>query len=490
MPSKRLPSRRLAVVVLAAGHGRRMKSTLPKVLHPVAGRPSLWHILTSAARLRPSSISVVVGMPSRDRIEEAIRSWGIRPAPAFVDQGRQLGTGHAVASAEAATEGADNVLVLPGDDPLVTVEHLRVLLKVHARTGSAATILTTELDDPTGYGRVRRAGDELIGIVEETDADHRVRAIHEVSTLFYVFRRDDLYRSLPRVGRENRQREHYLPDVLAVLKEKGERVSAAPVDLGGSLGINTRRGLAAVSRIMRDRIVEGHMRKGVTFVDPDTSYVDSDVRIGPDTLIQPNTLLQGRTRIGAGCTIGPSTRIVDSSVGDGAEVTFAVVRGSRIGPRASVGPFASLRPGTVLMEESKAGTFVEIKATRVGRGTKVPHLAYMGDATIGDRANVGAGSITCNYDGAQKHRTTIGDDAFVGSDTMLVAPVKIGKRAVTGAGSAITRDVPDGALAIERADQRIVRGYADRTRARRARAKKSSGDGGGASGGSGGGGRG
>jgi bifunctional UDP-N-acetylglucosamine pyrophosphorylase/glucosamine-1-phosphate N-acetyltransferase len=469
MPSKRLPSRSLAVVVLAAGHGKRIKSATPKVLHAVAGRPSLWHLLTAAARLRPSTISVVVGSPSRERVEEAVRSWTIRPAPSFVDQGRQLGTGHAVASAEAATEGADDVLILPGDDPLVTTDQLRLLLRVHRRTRSAATILTTELDDPTGYGRVRRLGDQLVGIIEEGEADAATRAIREVSTLFYAFRREDLYRALPRVGRENRQREQYLPDVLAILTEKGEAVSATPVDLGGSLGINTRRGLAAVSRIMRDRIVEGHMRKGVTFVDPRTAYIDVDVRIGPDTVIQPNTLVQGATRIGAGCTIGPSTRIVDSTVGDGAEVSFAVVRETKVGPRVSVGPFASLRPGTVLMEGSKAGTFVEVKASRVGKGSKVPHLSYVGDATIGERANVGAGSITCNYDGFEKHRTVIGDEAFVGSDTMLVAPVRIGRRAVTGAGSAITRDVPDGALAVERAEQRTVEGYAERRRSTRAR---------------------
>jgi bifunctional UDP-N-acetylglucosamine pyrophosphorylase/glucosamine-1-phosphate N-acetyltransferase len=244
-------------------------------------------------------------------------------------------------------------------------------------------------------------------------------------------------------------------------------VAAVPVDFGGAMGLNTRRGLAKVSRVMRDRIIDSHMANGVTFVDPDTAYVDVDVRIGRDTVIHPITYLEGSTRIGAKCSVGPSSRLVDSTVGDEAEVSFSVVRGSKVGPRVSVGPFASVRPGTVLEEGAKAGTFVEIKASRVGKGSKVPHLSYVGDAVIGRGANLGAGTVTVNYDGFTKHRTVIGDEAHVGSDTMLVAPVKVGKRAWTGAGSAITKDVPAGALAVERAEQRVVRGYDERKRAGR-----------------------
>jgi bifunctional UDP-N-acetylglucosamine pyrophosphorylase/glucosamine-1-phosphate N-acetyltransferase len=302
------------------------------------------------------------------------------------------------------------------------------------------------------------------------DSSPDVRMVNDVSTLVYALRREDLYGALPLVSRNNKQREYYLPDVISILLGKDERVSVVPVDWGGAMGLNSRRGLAAAARVMRSRILDAHMANGVTFVDPDTAYVDVDVRIGRDTVIQPLTFLTGSTRVGEGCRIGPSTRIVDSTVGDGAEVQFSVVRGSRVGPDAAVGPFASLRPGTVLEEGSKAGTFVEVKASRVGRGSKVPHLTYIGDATIGKGTNVGAGTVTVNYDGFDKHRTIIGDEVHIGSDNMLVAPVKIGKRAWTGAGSVITKDVPPGALAVERAEQRNVPGYDKRKRA--ARAKK------------------
>jgi len=278
------------------------------------------------------------------------------------------------------------------------------------------------------------------------------------------------------VGRDHRKGEYYLFHVLEILREKGERTSAVWADLGGAMGLNTRAGLAAVVAIIRDRLVRAHMANGVSFTDPSTAYLDVDVRIGRDTTVLPMTFLEGTTRIGAGCTIGPNTRVVDSVIGDEAEVTFSVVRGSRIGARATVGPYASLRPGTVLMEEAKAGSFVEIKASRVGKGSKVPHLSYVGDATIGEGVNIGAGTVTVNYDGFRKYPTTIGDEAHIGSDTMLVAPVKVGKRAWTGAGSVVTREVPEGALAVERSEQRNVPGYDRRKRAKEAaKARRSSG---------------
>jgi bifunctional UDP-N-acetylglucosamine pyrophosphorylase / glucosamine-1-phosphate N-acetyltransferase len=465
VPSRR-PPRSLAVVVLAAGKGKRLKSATPKVLHPVCGRPSLWHVLRAAAALRPSSISIVVSQGA-DQVEEAVRSWGFKPEPGFVDQGQILGTGHAVAVTEAATEGADDVLVMVGDDPLVTAEHVRDLLRLHRRKEAAAAILTAVLDDPRGYGRVIREGDELVKIVEEVEADSAVRQIREVSTLVYAFRREELFKALPLVGRENRLREYYLPDVLTILRDKGERVAVIPVDLGGSLGMNTRKQMAAVSRIMRTRFIEEHMANGVTFVDPGSTYLDVGIRIGRDTVIRPNTSLEGATRIGSGCLIGPSTLISDSTVGDRSEVTFSVVRGSRLDDGVAVGPFASLRPGTVLKQGAKAGTFVELKKSRIGRGSKVPHLTYVGDAVVGEDSNIGAGTITVNYDGYDKHLTVIGDRAFIGSDTMLIAPVRVGDDANTGAGSVISRDVPAGSLAVERSEQRIVPGYRNRKRAAR-----------------------
>jgi bifunctional UDP-N-acetylglucosamine pyrophosphorylase/glucosamine-1-phosphate N-acetyltransferase len=471
LATRQLP-RSLAAVVLAAGRGKRIRSATPKVLHEVCGRPSLWYVLKAAAAIRPGSITVVVGH-GKDLVEEAVRSWRIKPEPAFVDQGQPLGTGHAVLAAEEAVRGADDVLVLPGDDPLVTGENVRGLQRAHHRTGAAASVLITELEDPRGYARVVREGDRLVGftVEEAADASRQLRRIKEVSTLVYLLRREDLYRALPKVDRENRQREYYLPDVIPILLEKGERVTVVPVDWGGAMGLNSRGGLASVTRVMRQRILETHMAKGVTFVDPDTSYVDAEIRIGSDTVIQPSTFLQGRTRVGAGCRIGPYARIVDTTVGDEAEVTFASVVDARIGARASVGPFASIRPGTVLDDGAKAGTFVEIKASRVGKGSKVPHLSYVGDARLGRDVNIGAGTITANYDGFDKHATVIGDEVHVGSDTMLIAPVKVGKRAWTGAGSVISRDVPAGALAVERSEQRTVLGYDERKRAARNRRK-------------------
>jgi bifunctional UDP-N-acetylglucosamine pyrophosphorylase / glucosamine-1-phosphate N-acetyltransferase len=470
--ASRQPPRSIAAVVLAAGKGKRMRSALPKVLHEVCGRPSLWYVLKAAMAVRPRSITIVVGH-DKARVEEAVRGWRIKPQPLFVDQGQPLGTGHAALAAEEAVGDADDVLVLPGDDPLVTGDEARALRRTHNRTGAAAAILINQVDDPRGYARVVREGDRLIRftVEEEADASRELRKIKEVSTLVYLLRREDLYRTLPRVDRENRQREYYLPDVIPILLEKGERVTVVPIDWGGAMGLNSRGGLAAVSRVMRLRIIEQHMANGVTFVDPDTTYVDSDVRIGGDTFIQPSTFLQGRTRIGDGCRIGPYARIVDTIVEDEVEVTFAVVREARIRSGASVGPFASIRPGTVLEEGAKAGTFVEIKSSRIGKGSKVPHLSYVGDATLGGGVNIGAGTITANYDGFDKHRTVIGDEVHIGSDTMLIAPVKVGKRAWTGAGSVITKDVPAGALAVERAEQRNVPGYDGRKRAARARRK-------------------
>jgi bifunctional UDP-N-acetylglucosamine pyrophosphorylase / glucosamine-1-phosphate N-acetyltransferase len=461
-------------VVLAAGKGKRMRSDRPKVLHQVCGRPSLWYALTAARAARPQPLIFVVGH-GKDEIVETVRSWQMTPDPIAVDQREPLGTGHAVRVAEDAVGDAKEVLVLAGDDPLVSAEHVRELLRVHRRTRAAASVLTTLMDDPRGYARVVRDGNRLLDLVGEhiADEDPAIGSIREVATLAYAFRREDLFRALPLVGRDNRQREYYLFDVLAILRDKGERISAAAVDLGGGMGVNSRHGLAAATRIMRRRIVERHMAAGVTFVDPDAAYIDIDVRIGRDAVIYPMTVLEGATRIGPGATIGPSTRVVDSTVGERAEVSFSVVRGSRIGPQANVGPYASLRPGTVIEEGGKAGTFVEVKASRIGKGSKVPHLTYVGDATIGRDTNVGAATVTVNYDGFEKHRTRIGDGVHIGSDTMLVAPVRIGDRAWTGAGSVITRDVPAGALAVERGEQRNVLGYDERRRARARSGRKS-----------------
>ena len=436
------PSRSLAAVVLAAGKGKRLKSSTPKVLHPICGRPALWWVLRNAKAAHPSRIVIVVHHGA-DAVREAVRSWGIRPEPVFVEQGEPLGTGHAVLVAEKAIGRADDVLVIGGDFDPATPEHVRRLLGLHRRSKSTGTILTADIDDPGGYARVVREGTRLLRIVEGTDAPPELLSLREVWLLLFVVRRADLFRALPLVGRENRQREYYLNEVFPILMDKGERISAIKVDdVGGAMGINSRRDLAVTTRVVRDRINAAHMANGVTIVDPETTYIDVDVRIGRDTVIHPLTFLEGSTRIGQDCEVGPSTRIADSRLDDGASVQFSVVNGARVRRGASVGPYANVRPGTDLAEDSRAGSFVEIKASRIGRGSKVPHLSYVGDATIGMDTNIGAATVTVNYDGYDKHRTVIGNEVRIGSDTMLVAPVRIGDGAVTGAGSVITRDVP------------------------------------------------
>ncbi len=451
-------TRSLAAVVLAAGKGKRLKSSTPKVLHPLCGRPVLWHALQAVRAAKPSKIVVVVSHGADDVIA-AVKSWNITPAPVFVDQGKPQGTGHAVLAAEKAVGRADEVLVMGGDYDPVTGAHIRELLRVHRRTKAAATILTTEIDEPGGYARIVRDGNRLTQIVEGFDAPPELRALKEVSLLVFAFRREDLFKALPLVGRDNSQREYYLNETFPILMDKGERISAVPVDVGGAMGVNSRGGFATLSKVLRRRINDEHMARGVTLIDPDATYIDVDVKIGAETTVHPNTFLEGSTAIGAGCEIGPSARILDSKIGDGAAVQFSVVQDSKIGRGASVGPFARLRPGSILADRARVGSYVEVKGSTIGEGSKVPHLSYVGNAVIGKGVNVGAGTVTVNFDGYDKHTTVIGDGARVGSDTMLVAPVRIGKGAVTGAGSVITKDVPAGALAVERSEQRTVKGY-------------------------------
>ena len=457
---------------MAAGKGKRLKSRTPKVLHPVVGRPILWHALRSLRAVRPDPVVVVVGHGG-DEVERAVRSWDLGLPVRFVDQGEPLGTGHAVMVAEQAVGRAEEVLVVSGDEPLLTGPQLRDLLRLHRRRGGAATVQTTVPRDPTGFGRVVREGHDFVRIAESSDASDVELDITEVITGTYVFRREDLFGALPLVTRENRQREYYLPDVLEILREKGERVAVEPADNGGSVGANSRADIAEAASVLRARIAEGLMERGVSIEDPERTYIDVEVSVGRDTTILPGSHLRGTTRIGEGCTIGPDADIADSTVGPEAVVERSVVREARIGPRAVVGPYTHLRPGTVLAADTKAGSFVEIKNSRIGEGSKVPHLAYVGDATIGRNVNIGAGTITVNYDGYAKYRTAIGDDVRIGSDTMLIAPVRIGRGAVTGAGSVITKDVPAGALAVERGEQRVVPGYRERKdREMRRRAKR------------------
>ncbi len=452
--------RRLALV-LAAGEGTRMKSVIPKVLHRVCGRSMLSWVLGTLDELRVSGhihgVLVVIGNGA-DEVRAEVGGRG-----ACVVQEERRGTGHAVMVAASAlnAEGADEVLVLTADSPLLTAPTLRRLCDVHGEEAAAMTVLGAVLKDPTGYGRViRDASGAVTGIVEESEADTWQKGIKEVNTSTYVFRWADLREVLPRLSDDNAKGEYFLTDAVGLLAAGGGHVALyVTPDAHEVLGVNSRVHLAEAQRIMRGRINRRWMEEGVTMEDPSTVYIDADVSMGADTVLRPFVVLEGVTTVGRGCRLGPNTRIVDSRLGDGVTVEQAVVRECELEEGVSVGPFASLRPGSVFHAGSKAGTFVETKKTEVGRGSKIPHLSYMGDARIGEDVNVGAGSITCNFDGREKHPTVIEDGAFIGSDTMFIAPVRIGRGAVTGAGSAITVDVPDGALGVERSRQRNIEGY-------------------------------
>ena len=450
----------VVVVILAAGQGTRMRSGIPKLLHPLCGRPMIaWPV--AAARDAGAGTVVVVDSPER-------------PLAAVLDgeveiavQDRPLGTADAVRAAGAQIEPESTVIVLNGDVPLVTSETLRALADAHARSGAAGTIATAVLEDPAGYGRVVRAPDGTVERVVETkapgDATEGELHIREINTGIFAFDGGLLLDALAQVRADNAQGELYLPDVLPILRGFGRTVDAFEVaDRNVTLGVNDRVGLAAVRAVAQQRINERHMLAGVTIIDPRSAIVDAGVEIGEDTMIAPFTSLLGATTIGARCEVGPVSTVIDSRLGDEAKVVHSYLIGADVGERTSVGPFAYLRPGAVLREGSKAGTFVEIKNSEIGAGTKVPHLSYIGDTEIGERSNIGAGTITANYDGYRKHRTKIGSGVKVSVDTMFVAPVTVGDDAYTGAGSVITEDVPPGALGVARERQRNIEGYAQR----------------------------
>ena len=438
------PDSRLAAIVLAAGLGKRFRSaSTPKVLHPAAGEPLIGHVLRAVSALPGLDRLIVVVGHGKEAVSAAVRAR--RPDAVFVEQAAPRGTGDAVNACREALEGFDGqVMVVSGDSPLITGGTLAAQLAEHRRAGAAVTALTAVLDDPTGYGRIVREADGSLRIVEEADATPAEKRITEVSMCFWCFERAPLFEALALVTADNAQGEYYLPDVVPLLARAGGRVATFPApDPAETLGVNDRRQLAEATRHLRGRKVDALMAAGVTIEDPAVTYVDALVEVGPDTVLKPLTFLEGSTAVGEGCVIGPSARLIDTTVEAGAEVSFAVVRSAVIGPGAQVGPFSSLRPATRLAERSKAGSFVEMKASTVGPGSKVPHLSYIGDTEIGAGVNVGAGTITCNYDGEAgvKSKTVIGDGVLLGSDTMLVAPVTVGERAMTGAGSVVTRDV-------------------------------------------------
>ena len=449
------------VVILAAGRGTRMRSATPKLAHDLCGRPLLAWSLAAAAASGAGRVVVVLA-PGDDDLRE-LAGEGVEVAV----QAQPRGTADAVAAAAAAIDRDAVVTVLAGDVPLVEGELLAALAQAHGAGSAAATMLTAVLDDPRGYGRVVRGPDGAVERVVETkvagDADAAALAIHEVNTGIYAFDGGALLDALAQVGEANAQGERYLPDVLAILREGGASIATLLAqDPAVVLGVNDRAGLALARAEAQRRIQERHMLAGVTIVQPASTSIDVTVQIGEDSVIEPCTQLQGATRIGAGSTVGPHSTLIDATLGDRVSVVHSHLVRCEVRDGATVGPFAFLRPGALLREGAKAGTFVEIKNSDIGAGSKVPHLSYIGDADIGERSNLGAGTITANYDGVNKHRTTIGSRVHGGVDTSFVAPVRVGDDAWTAAGSVVTGDVPAGALAVARARQRNVERYAER----------------------------
>lgn len=436
----------LATIVLAAGKGTRMKSKLPKVLHKIGGKSMVEHIISTADTLNPVLNIAIIGYKS-----ELVKS-NLEGSPVkFAYQNQQLGTGHAVMQAgELLADFTGSVLVLCGDTPLLTADTLDRLFKQQQREGIAAAVLTTEVEDPAGYGRIIRdqTGD-VAKIVEDKDATAEQKKIKEINTGTYCFDSQLLFSALDKIDNDNAQGEYYLTDIIEVFREENNRVAAVVTDdKSETLGVNTRRHLVQAGKILQQRICNQHLNEGVTIIDPENTFIDQEVEIGRDVIIHPFTTIEGKTEIGDETVIGPQSRIVDSKLGSKVAIEHSVIREAEIGDRTKVGPFAYLRPGTEIGKEGKAGSFVEIKESKVGNQSKVPHLSYIGDATIAEGVNVGAGTITANYDGEEKHRTEIQSQVFIGSNSTLVAPVEIGQGAVTGAGSVVTKDVADNTLVL------------------------------------------
>ncbi|GAA1250102.1 bifunctional UDP-N-acetylglucosamine diphosphorylase/glucosamine-1-phosphate N-acetyltransferase GlmU [Kitasatospora nipponensis] len=459
-----------AVIVLAAGEGSRMKSkALPKVLHPICGRSLVGHAVATAQELAPQHLVVVIG-----HLKELVADHLSATCPDVraVVQEQQHGTGHAARIAVEALAAAGitldgTVIVTYGDTPLLPAETLRALAEEHAARGNGVTVLTAEVPDPTGYGRIVRDAEDgsVTRIVEHRDAGAEQRAIHEINSGVYAFEGKLLADALTRIGTDNVQGEEYLTETLEILRSAGHRVGAmVATDYRDILGINDRVQLAEARRLLNDRLLERAMRAGVTVVDPATTWMDVQVSYEPDAVVLPGTQLHGATHLAEGCQVGPNSTLTDAVVGAGAVVSNATIERATIGAGATVGPYAYLRGGVELGERGKVGTFVEVKKSSIGAGAKVPHLSYMGDATIGEGANIGAACVTANWDGVNKNRTVVGAHARIGSDNMFVAPVTIGDGAYTGAGSVIDSDVPPGALGVSRARQRNIEGWVARKR--------------------------
>jgi bifunctional UDP-N-acetylglucosamine pyrophosphorylase/glucosamine-1-phosphate N-acetyltransferase len=445
-------------LVLAAGQGKRIKSDLPKVLHKVCGKEMLKHVIDSIRKSGIDDIDVVIG-----RGAELVKERTLDKKVSYSLQAEQLGTGHAVKCAQEFLRNKKGVVaIFTGDTPLIKQSTIERLISDHIGNKNAATILTATVDDPTGYGRIVRANNEVLKIVEHKDCNEEELKITEMNSAIYCFDIELLVDALNKIKNNNNQGEYYLTDVIGILKSEGNRVGAVLTDYEETIGINSRVQLAEAEEILRNRINHTHMENGVTLIDPKTTYIGIDVEIGKDTIIYPNNILEGNTKIGSNCLLYQNSRIADSIIGDEVDIQSSVILNSSIGDNTTVGPFAYIRPETTIGKHARIGDFVEIKKSTIGDGTKVSHLTYIGDAEVGSECNFGCGTVVVNYDGKNKYKTIIGDHSFIGCNTNLVSPVTVHDNTYIAAGSTITSEVNEGDLAVARAKQRNISGWVEK----------------------------
>lgn len=442
-------------IILAAGQGTRIKSNIPKVLHKVCGKEMVNHVIDNMREAEIEDVNVIIGNGS-ELVKESTKDRNV----SYSLQEEQLGTGHAVKCAKEFLQGKDGVVaVFTGDAPLTRVETIKKLIDEHIKKGNKATLLSAYVDDPTGYGRIIRDGEEVLKIVEHKDCNEEELKVNEMNAGMYCFDIKSLLSSLEELNNNNVQGEYYLTDVIGILKSKGEKVGALLTDYEDTLGVNSRAQLAEAERVLRKRINQFHLDNGVTLIDPNTTYIGVNAIIGKDTVIYPNNIIEGNTKIGEGCTILQNSRIKDSIIEDNVEIQASVILDSKIGKNTTVGPFAYIRPESTIGESVRIGDFVEVKKSSIGNETKVSHLTYIGDAEVGSGCNFGCGTVVVNYDGKKKNKTIIGDHSFIGCNTNLISPVEVQDNTYIAAGSTITSTVEEGDLAVARAKQRNIKGW-------------------------------
>lgn len=442
-------------IILAAGQGTRIKSNIPKVLHKVCGKEMVNHVIDNMREAEIEDVNVIIGNGS-ELVKESTKDRNV----SYSLQEEQLGTGHAVKCAKEFLQGKDGVVaVFTGDAPLTRVETIKKLIDENIKKGNKATLLSAYVDDPTGYGRIIRDGEEVLKIVEHKDCNEEELKVNEMNAGMYCFDIKSLLSSLEELNNNNVQGEYYLTDVIGILKSKGEKVGALLTDYEDTLGVNSRAQLAEAERVLRKRINQFHLDNGVTLIDPNTTYIGVDAIIGKDTVIYPNNIIEGNTKIGEGCTILQNSRIKDSIIEDNVEIQASVILDSKIGKNTTVGPFAYIRPESTIGESVRIGDFVEVKKSSIGNETKVSHLTYIGDAEVGSGCNFGCGTVVVNYDGKKKNKTIIGDHSFIGCNTNLISPVEVQDNTYIAAGSTITSTVEEGDLAVARAKQRNIKGW-------------------------------